>query len=458
MGGNWSILLFSSLFIFTVILYLSRKSAGIDVLDLYIIFVLFHFGFYPFVRGLHFGRDIIFDFTQGDSLSIGLVFAHVLIVLLILKLLAIIFIKNTNYLKIRYIMESYSQVNKYVLYSIYSILIIFQIFSYYKYGVQSFIPPSDFEKIGKFLPYWFTSFRTIYNLVTFCVCVVLLSKVFKTKDRKNQILWLVLTIFFIPFASMYGGKRFFINILIISIVFYFDNKNENIFKLRNLKYGLILVVAFFLFSNLFESYRGMLEGVGEVTSDEVKKLKDPLSAVINYQPTLAFLAKRPGTWEFSYLVLSKQTVDGIAITNGKIFAEGFKSAIPRYLWPNKNFSLIDDSLAQLYGVKPKEIDIGKNNYGVAQLEIGYLSLAIVPLAILMLLILMSYLNKITNQYPIFLWLFSGNILFYLVNIEEAGTDIFFLLRHILLILFMFVIFILFQKTYLSLRGCFITHK
>ena len=85
MSGNWSILIFSSLFIFVVILYLSRKSAGIDVLDLYIIFVLFHFGFYPFVRGLHFGRDIIFDFTQGDSLSIGLVFAHVLIILSILK-------------------------------------------------------------------------------------------------------------------------------------------------------------------------------------------------------------------------------------------------------------------------------------------------------------------------------------------------------------------------------------
>jgi hypothetical protein len=458
MSGNWSILIFSSLFIFIVTLYLSRQSMGIDVLDVYIIFVLFHFGLYPFVRGLHFGRDYIFDFTQGDPLSIGLVFAHVLIILVILKLLSLIFIKNMNYLKITYIMESYSQVNKYALYFIYSFLIIFQIYSYYKYGVQSFIPPSDFEKIGKLLPYWFTSVRTIYNLVTFCVCVVLLSKVFKTKDRKNQILWLVLTILFIPFASIYGGKRFFINVLILSIVFYFDNKNENIFKLRNLAYGLILAMVFFLFSNLYESYRGVVESVGKVTSEEMKKLKDPLSAAINYQSTLAFLAKRPGTWEFCYLVLSKQTIDGIATTNGKIVAEGLKSAIPRYLWPNKNFYLIDDMLAKLYGVRPKEIDIGKNNYGIAQLEIGYLSIAIVPLSNLLLLILMSYLIKITEQYPIYLWLFSSNILFYLVNIEEAGTDIFFLLRHILLILIVFVVFILFQKTYFALREYLITHK
>ena len=158
MSGNWSILIFSLLFIFVIISYLSRKSAGLDVLDVYIIFVLFHFGLYPFVRGLHFGRDIIFDFTQADPLSIGLVFAHVLMILLILKLLSLIFIKNMDYLKITYIMESCSQVNKYIVFIMYGILIIFQIYSYYQYGVQSFIPPSDFERIGKFLPYWFTSY------------------------------------------------------------------------------------------------------------------------------------------------------------------------------------------------------------------------------------------------------------------------------------------------------------
>ena len=405
MSGNWFILVFSSLFIFIVTLYLSRQSEGIDVLDVYIIFVLFHFGVYPFVRGLHFGRDIIFDFTRGDQLSIGLVFVHVLIVLMILKLLSLIFIKNMGYLKITYIMERCSQVNGYIVFVIYSVLIIFQIYSYYQYGVQSFIPPWDFERIGKFLPYWFTSARTIYNLLTFCVCVVLLAKVFKTKDRKNQIMWLVLTISFIPFASMYGGKRFFINVLILSIIFYFDNKNEKIFKLRNLAYGLILAVAVLLFCNLYESYRGVVESVGKITSEGAKKLKDPLSAAINYQPTLAFLSRRPGTWEFSYLVLSKQVIDGIAITKGKIIAEGFKSAVPRYVWPNKTFLLIDDMLAQLYGVRPKEIDIGKNNYGVALIEIGYYSIVMLPVIILLLLILMSCLNKLTNQNPFFLWLF-----------------------------------------------------
>ena len=229
------------------------------MIDVYIIFVLFHFGFYPFVRGLHFGKDIIFDFTHGDPLSIGVVFGQVFIILVVLKLLSFIFIKNMNYLKVSYLVESYSHVNNYVLYIIYSILIIFQFFSYYKYGVQSFIPPWEFEKIGKSLPYWFTSFRTIYNCVTFCVCLVLLSKLFKAKDRNKYILWLVLTIIFVPFASIYGGKRFFINILLLLIIFYFGNKHEKIIEWRNIKVGLTLLMMFVLFSNLYESYRNILD-------------------------------------------------------------------------------------------------------------------------------------------------------------------------------------------------------
>lgn len=458
MIGNLSILLFSSLFIACLLYYLYRQQQGIDILDVYIIFVLFHFGFYPFVRGLHFGRDIIFDFTDGDPLSIGLVFFQTLIILVILKVLSRFFLKDKSYLKINNFIENYSRVNNYVLYCIVIFLIIFQIYSYCKYGVQWCIQPWDFARIGKSLPYWFTSFRTIYNYITFCACLVLLSKVIKTQDYKHKISWIVLSIFFISFASMYGGKRFFISIIILSFIFYFDQTNRKIFQLRNLKYVLILVLTFFLFSNLFESYRGILERVGQITSEDLRDLKGPFSAAINYQPTLKFLARRPGTWEFSYLVLNKQIRDGIVTTKGNLLKEGLKSAIPRYFWHDKEFSLIDDTLAQLYGVKPKEIDIGKNNYGVAQVEFGFFSLVVVPVVILLLLMFMALLNKKSAQYPTFLWLFTGNILYYLINIEENGTDIFIMLRNIIFLGLLFAIYILIQKTYWILKEYLVIHR
>ena len=102
---------------------------------------------------------------------------------------------------------------------------------------------------------------------------------------------------------------------------------------------------------------------------------------MNFQATLEFLSRRPGTWEFSYLVFNKQIREGVATTNGQIFKESFKSAVPRYFWSTKNFLLIDDMLAKLYGVRPKEIDIGKNNFGVIQCEAGFLSIIIVPVMI-----------------------------------------------------------------------------
>jgi hypothetical protein len=446
MIGNISILLFSSLFMFSLMFYLARKSLEIDVLDVYIIFVFFHFGIYPFVRGLYFHKDLIFDFAQSDPLVIGLVFAHVLLILIILKILSIIFQKHMSYLKIEYLVERFSGVNKHLIICLCIVVISFVIFSYIKYGVKTHITTEDFAKIGNQLPYWFTSVRTIYSCVTFCIYIVLLSYILKAKNYRNQILWLALTILFVPFVGFFG-RRYYFDISIITFVIYVNYKKEPIVSWRNLKYGFVLLVALFLFSNLSQSYRGIMDHVGEIAPEEEKEMKNPLVAALNFQSTLGGLSVRPGTWEFSYLVFSKQIEDRITTSNGELIMEGFKSAVPRYLWQQKKFDLIDDSLAKLYGVKPKEIDIGKNIFGVMQVEFGYLSLVMVPLIILALLIMMNYLNKMANSDPIFLWLFSSNILFYLINIEENGTDIFYMLRNIICILALFAIYIGSQRIY-----------
>ena len=51
----------------------------------------------------------------------------------------------------------------------------------------------------------------------------------------------------------------------------------------------------------------------------------------------------------------------------------------------------------------------------------------------------------TMNYPTFLWLFSGNILFFLVNIEENGNEIFYMLRNIGLILLIFYGYLMANK-------------
>jgi hypothetical protein len=74
----------------------------------------------------------------------------------------------------------------------------------------------------------------------------------------------------------------------------------------------------------------------------------------------------------------------------------------------------------------------------------------VPIIILTIFIVMGLLIKITMQYPTFMWLFTGNILFFLVNIEENGNEIFFMFRYIIITLILFEIYFVSQKIYLRI--------
>lgn len=443
MVGNLSLLLFSFFFICLVTLYLYKKWPDLDIIDLYIIFVGLHFGFSPFIRGLHFGSDVIFDFRNSDPLVMGLIFVQVFAILVIIRLFSFYFGTNLiNYLKIKHLISLWGGANKYIVFLFYFWLILFQFISYYKYGVITYITPDDFAKIGKHLPYWYTSMRTIYNCIAFCVFLSLFAYIVQS-TKSSQIILIVLTVIFVPIATIYG-RRYFIEIIIASVIFWFVFRQETIFRLKYLTVGLILLAAFFLFSNLFQAYRSIFQSVGKV---ELSKLENPLTAALNFNLTIENLTKRPGTWEFNFLVFNNQLNKPEMTTRGKVNLEGLKSSIPRFFWPEKQFVCIDDVLSALYNVKRKEIDIGKNLFGVWQVDYGYFSLIIVPLIVLCIIYLLGLLVKITTPYPTFMWLLSGNIIFFLINVEENGNEIFFMLRNTIIIMILLTIYLTSRKLY-----------
>jgi len=446
MIGNISLLLFSFIFICIIIMYFAKLQSDLDIIDIYIIFVLLHFGLYAFVRGLYFGKDAIFDFRDCNPLVIASMFGQILLILAIIRFMSWYFPKNiANYLNIKNLIQQYSRINKYILLCIYVVLIIFQIISYYKYGVKTYIMQDDFERIGKHLPYWFTSFRTIYPHLAFLVFLGLFSRILKSKGY-SQYVWIILTLLFVPIVTIYG-RRFFLAMIVVAVIFWFIEKRKNIFQLKYVKVSLVLVCGFFLFSNLFQAYREVFQAVGPVN---LEKLKNPFKAAINFNATIDNLKRRPGTWEFNFLVINNQFSKPNMVTNGKITLEGFKSSIPRFFWAGKQFTIVDEILADLYHVKQSEIDIGKNLFGVAQVDYGYFSILIVPIMILTVVVVMGLLIIITTQYPTFLWLFTGNILFFLINIEENGNEVFFMVRYIIITLILFAIYLVSHKIYLML--------
>jgi len=414
---------------------------------MYIVFVLFHFGFYPFVRGLYFGRDVVFDFRDGSPLVIGLVFIQVLLILTVVKIIYRYFPDTfVEGLKIKNLIQKWSSINQYILFFVYGSLIIFQIISYYKYGVKTYIMPDDFARIGKELPYWFTGIRTIYPLLTFLVCLGLISSLLKSQEYHKYV-WLILTVGFLPIITLYG-RRYLLAMIILWAILWLIEKNKDIFSMKFCLVGLLLGLAFFLFSNIYQAYRYDFQAVGKV---DLAKLKNPFTAAINFDATLENFKARPGTWEFNYLVFSHQYSKPGMFTDGKILLEAIKSSIPRIFWPDKQFLMIDDILANLYHLKPKEIDIGKNMFGMVQVEIGFYSLIIAPLIIIIIILIMAVLIKMTIHYPTILWLFSGNILYYLISIEANGNEIFFMLRNIIIILVIFGAYVAAHKI-LELRA------
>jgi len=374
-------------------------------------------------------------------LALGLVFVQVLGCLLIIRIISLYFPKDIlKCLNLKYLLQQCSLINKYILFSLYIWLLLFLLISYYKFGVRTYIMPDNFAIIGKELPYWFTSMRTIYNMLAFFVLIGLFSNIVNSK-RYYKLLWIILTLVFVPTATIYG-RRYFIQMLIASVIFWFAYTKERLFRLRYLTVVLAVLGAFFFYSNFFQAYRFVFQTVGQVSSE---KLQNPFSAALDFKSTISNLTQRPGTWEFNFLVINHQFNQPGMTTNGKVTWEALKSSIPRFFWPDKQFALVDDILANLYAVHPKDIDIGKNLFGQAQVDYGYYSIIIVSAVILLITFTLGCLVRLTINYPTFLGFFTANILFYLVNIEENGNEIFFMFRYIFIIFMLWLIYVIGYK-------------
>jgi hypothetical protein len=180
------------------------------------------------------------------------------------------------------------------------------------------------------------------------VLLCLFAYIVQSINNNERNLLIILTV--ILFQLRQFMVEIFIEIVIASVIFWFVYRKENIFRLRYLTVGFILLTTFFLFSNLYQAYRPIFQVVGKV---EINKLVNPLSAAFDFNLTIQNLTKRPGTWEFSFLVIDNQLAKPGMTTNGKVNLEGLKSAIPRFFWPEKQFIGIDDVLSALYNVNRK---------------------------------------------------------------------------------------------------------
>ena len=176
-------------------------------------------------------------------------------------------------------------------------------------------------------------------------------------------------------------------------------------------------------------------------------------AALNYQSTIHNMQIRAGTWEFNYLVFDQQINKSGITANGDLTWEAFKSSIPRFFWPDKQFTLIDDYLSSFFMVKKRDVNIAKNIFGLAQLDYGYYSILIISAMLLFLIVIYGIIVDKMFYYPTFMILFAGNIIWYLINFEANGNEIFFMLRNIVIILLFYGLYISAHRLYFGLYNC-----
>jgi hypothetical protein len=438
--GNAALLLFSSLILCLALLYFWRKCPDLDVIDIYLVYITLHFGVYPFIRGLCPGKGVVYDTANHNSLVVGMVFLQVMLIVIIIKVIFAYFPREIKqYLRVKLLIENCARVNNFIVFSIFGLLVLTQIISYFKYGIKSHMLADDFAKIGKDLPYWLTSVRAIYNYIVLSLFIVLASKLSMSKNRSR--LWMASLMMLFPFAA-YWGRKAFVNLIVIGAIILVVRSKDKIFQFKYLKIAALMILSFFIVSNMYLTYRPKLQVVGVSFSS----LENPVSAALNFNATLVNLKDRPGTWEFSYLVFDEQMKESRSVTtNGKITLEGFKSAIPRLFWPGKKFRMTSEVIAEEYKADLKDVSLGSNIFGIAQSEFGYFSIVVVPLAIISIMLMTALLLKITFNFPEFFWLISATILNFLIYIEENQSEMFSMLRNIIIIMLVFSLFSMARK-------------
>jgi len=445
--GNVLLLLCSTLLVCIALFYFKRKWPDLDIIDIYLIFIVFYFGAIPFLRGLYYWKGVVFDSENYNSWAIILVYLQLLLIILLIVAISWFLSKEIkNYLKLRLLIDQWAKVNNVVFFLILILIILFHFISYYKYGVKSHILPDDFAKIGKKLPYWFTSVRTIYGSLTLGMIIVLASKMSRAKER-NRFLWWSLIIILLPFIA-YFGRKGFVNAVVMTGLIWLITSDMRLFQFKTLTMGIVLVLSFFIASNLYLTYRSNFQSVGI----SLRQLENPITAALNFKATLINLVERAGTWEFNYLVFDKQMQKpGNVKDIHKITIENIKSATPRIFWPEKKFLIPSEVLAEAYNAELKDVSFGTNIFGIAQFDFGYYSVIIVPVIIILVMIIMSGLMKFTFNNPLFLWGLSIAFLNFVINVEENGPELFFLLRNIIVIMVFFLLYKFTIKLYNKLN-------
>ncbi|MGB8990467.1 MAG: hypothetical protein WCD80_00270 [Desulfobaccales bacterium] len=267
MTGNLVIMLFSILIITLALSRCVIRLSKITVIDLYILFVGFHFGVYPLIRGW------LGAYSDVSPLTSALVFLHVILTFAILLIITSILPETyQNGLEITYLCKQWSKINKYFIFFLLSFIFGVEIIGWWHYGIISNVNYEELSRIRNPLPYWLSSIYPVLPDLIFCAFLVMAAKVIASTGQNRKWWFVLVAMLFID--GFLFGRRALVNMAVIGAILFIVVHNKAVWRWSYVKWMLVIGLSLFIFSNLFQNYRGMMEFDHEnIMQNQIKLLQ-----------------------------------------------------------------------------------------------------------------------------------------------------------------------------------------
>ncbi len=429
MLSNATLIVMSLCMIILVSFWCRLRWSQLNVVDVYVLMAGVFFGAYGFVDGLVANQSIY------KPIFIVWTFSWILILTATTWLISQRLPKQTlKILNLRSLISQWACVDyRFILFLLVAVL-AFTIYCYSRFRIISHFVFESLWQANIFLPYWYTSARVFVQPILFCIFLSVTIKLLASR-RKKRVFWcfiLALTFFL---TAIYGRRAVFLFVFIFLIINSL-NKRKNLFALGSMKFLILLIPFLLIFSNIYQNYRPFIWSYNTVLPRTVD-LPGIFEASVDTEATLSNLRRRMATWKFNYLIMEKQAEHGTIIPYGGILFQSFINSIPRVIWPQKKVYNLEEMAAVLNGLPIT--DYPTNNFGMAQADLGYLSIFFLPIQMFITLFIISTISIFVKQMPGLFLIITGFMLYYIVEIERGYAGVFILYRNLFILCAIYLI-------------------
>lgn len=298
------------------------------------------------------------------------VFAETILFLVLLKLYPP---KYSEFFSIDFIMQTFEDLSDFVVLFIIFLALFTVGFMAIRFGRFYYFQLID-DVIAEQPSYLVLSLTREIEALLSVIFIIIAAKLIAKNQKKTCFNWL----FLVAWGGLlfFYGRRNLFYPFFFSLIWYLRKKNINLFK-RNAIFPLIAGIFFtFVLSNLFQTVRVYLADKAWDKSEIENQIQ--IRDALDFNITIENVQTRTPYYLVDSWILEKMNGSVVGLAEfAEATIEQIKIAIPRFLWPEKQFTMIDDLISR-YIEKPAT-DLPDTVNNLFLLDFGYFAIILVPL-------------------------------------------------------------------------------